>query len=101
MSATKRLRQLKGWNQSTLAKAAGLEQSTISKIERGWDGATIRSMKLIAQALEVPLYQLFAEEQDSSELKLIEVFRDLPEDRQQGWLDMAQSVLDRNQTKPE
>ncbi len=58
-------------------------------------------MKLIAQALDVPLYQLFSEEQDQAELRLLEVFRNLPEDRQQGWLDMAHSVLDRNQTKSE
>ncbi|WP_036797147.1 helix-turn-helix domain-containing protein [Leisingera caerulea] len=98
MSAIKRLRKLKGWNQSTLAEAAGLEQSTISKIERGWDGATLRSLSLIAQALDVPMYQLFLEDHQLAELKLLEVFRTLPAERQQGWLDMAKSVLDHPQT---
>lgn len=84
-----------------LAEAAGLEQSTISKIERGWDGATLRSLNYIAQALEVPLYQLFIDDQESAELRLLEVFRSLPDGRKQGWLDMAQSVLDHPQTNGE
>lgn len=101
MNAIKRLRKIRGWNQSTLAEAAGLEQSTISKIERGWDGATIRSLTYIAQALEVPIYQLFIDDTEIAEVKLLEVFRSLPEDRRQGWLDMARAVSNLEQTKAE
>ena len=101
MNAIKRLRKIRGWNQSTLAEAAGLEQSTISKIERGWDGATIRSLTYIAQALEVPIYQLFIDDSEVAEVKILEVFRSLPEDRRQGWLDMARAVSNHAQTKAE
>lgn len=101
MIAIKRLRKLKGWNQSTLAEAAGLEQSTISKIERGWDGATIRSLTYIAQALEVPIFQLFLDEPADAEIKILEVFRSLPEERRQGWLDMARAVSSSDQTTVE
>lgn len=101
MIAIKRLRKLKGWNQSTLAEAAGLEQSTISKIERGWDGATIRSLTYIAQALEVPLFQLFMDEAEDAEIKLLDVFRSLPEERRQGWLDMARAVSTHHRTNAE
>jgi transcriptional regulator with XRE-family HTH domain len=97
MNAIKRLRQLKGWNQTRLAEASGLEQSTISKIERGWDGATIRSLTYIAQALEVPMYELFTSESELAEIRLLEVFRSLPDDRKRGWLDMAQMVRDQPQ----
>ncbi|CRL10806.1 helix-turn-helix domain-containing protein [Phaeobacter italicus] len=96
MTSIKRLRKLKGWNQTTLAEASGLEQSTISKIERGWDGATIRSLSYIAEALEVPLYQLFVDDKELAELRLLEVFRTLPDERKQGWLDMARAVLDQH-----
>ena len=101
MNAIKRLRKLRGWNQITLAEAAGLEQSTISKRERGWDGATIRSLTYIAQALDVPIYQLFQDDAEIAELKLLEVFRTLPEDRRQGWLDMARAVSNQPQTSSE
>ena len=47
MITVKTLRKLKGWNQAMLAEAAGLEQSTISKIENGWDGATLRTLNLV------------------------------------------------------
>ena len=77
-----------------LAEASGLEQSTISKIENGWDGATLRSLTYIAGALNVPLHALFLDESGEAEARLLEVFRSLPEDRKNGWLDMAQAVLD-------
>ncbi|SHK05041.1 DNA-binding transcriptional regulator, XRE-family HTH domain [Ruegeria lacuscaerulensis ITI-1157] len=94
----KRLRKLKGWNQTMLAEAAGLEQSTISKIENGWDGATLRNLNYIAQALGVPTYQLFLDDVSDAEIRIIEVYRSLSDDRKRGWQDMAQSVLARSQT---
>jgi transcriptional regulator with XRE-family HTH domain len=101
MKAVKDLRKLKGWNQSMLAEAAGLEQSTISKIERGWDGATIRTINQIATALDVPVFKLFLDNTDAAELRLLNVFRSLPDDRKQGWLDMAQAVSTQPQTVEE
>lgn len=95
----KRLRKLKGWNQTMLAEAAGLEQSTISKIENGWDGATLRSLNYIAEALEVPTYQLFLNDASTEEIRLISVYRSLPDDRKRGWQDMAQMVLAGSQTE--
>jgi len=94
----KSLRKLKGWNQAMLAEAAGLEQSTISKIENGWDGATLRTLKLIAEALEVPVYELFLDELSDAEIKILDVFRSLPEARKRGWEDMAQAVLAETET---
>lgn len=91
-------RKLKGWNQQALADASGLDQSYISKVERGWDGATLRSLNLIAQALEVPIYQLFLEDTDQAELALLEVYRNLPQGRKAGWQDMAKQVKAELQT---
>lgn len=92
-------RKVKGWNQAELAEASGLDQSYISKVERGWDGATVRSLSLIAQALEVPIHQLFLEDREASEIKLLEIFRSLPEERQQGWLDMLSVAEAQNPTE--
>lgn len=89
----KRLRKLKGWNQTELAEAAGMEQSTISKIENGWDGATLRTLNYIAGALSVPTYQLFLDDTSVEEIRLISVYRSLSDDRKRGWQDMAQMVL--------
>ena len=93
MQTMKRLRKIKGWNQTMLAEAAGLEQSTISKIETGWDGVTLRSLKYISEALEVPVYVLLQDDHTESEARLLNVFRSLSDERRNGWLDMARSVV--------
>lgn len=85
----KLLRKAKGWNQTVLAEAAGLEQSYISKVENGWDGVTLRNLKFIAEALGVPLYQLFTSDTSAAELAIMDTYRQLPEDRKKGWQDMA------------
>ncbi len=97
MKTLKQLRKIKGWNQTMLAETAGLDQSTISKVEKGWDGVTLRSLKLIADALEVPTYVLLQDEQTEAEARLLEVFRSLSDERRNGWLDMARSVADQPQ----
>lgn len=89
MKTIRLLRKAKGWNQTLLAEAAGLEQSYISKIENGWDGITLRNLVQIAEALEVPLYQLFLEDTSTAEIKLLQTYRTLPEGRKKGWQDMA------------
>lgn len=89
MNSIKLLRKTKGWNQSALAEAAGLEQSYISKIENGWDGVTLRNLALLAEALEVPLFQLFLEDTTAAEIKVMQTYRSLSEERKRGWQDMA------------
>ena len=89
-----RLRKLRGWNQTLLAEACGVEQPTISKAERGTGGTSLKVYQAIASALEVPLYVLFQDDRSETEARLLEIFRSLPEERKKGWLDMARSVLD-------
>ncbi len=72
-----------------MAEAAGFEQSYISKIETGWDGATIRNLQIIADTLGSPLYQLFIDDSTAAELVLMDAYRSLPDDRKKGWQDMA------------
>lgn len=87
-----RLRKLKGWSQSDLAGIVGVEQPTISRIEKGMDSVTLRLLNSIAEALSVPTYVLLMESSDEAELRLIEIYRSLPQGRKKGWMDMAHAV---------
>lgn len=87
-----KIRQSRGLTQEDLADMSGLKQSTISKIERGYDGVTLRALYKIAEALDVELAELIGNQRLKAEDAIIQAFRSLPEDRQQGWLDMAQAI---------
>ncbi|MBT0778035.1 helix-turn-helix domain-containing protein [Paracoccus sp. pheM1] len=87
-----RLRRDRDLNQDELAEMAGVKQSTISKIEGGFDGVTLRVLKQIAAALEVEVSDLFADDRTRAEAALIRAFRTLSPERQQGWLDLAEAL---------
>lgn len=93
------LRKLNGWSQTDLAEAAGVEQPTISRIEGGSDSVTIRVMQSIADALDVPLYVLFLDTQEHAEIKLLDAYRSLTEERKRGWQDMVLAVKAGSQTE--
>lgn len=52
------LRTKKGWKQIELAKACNKDRQAIEKIENGKVNATIYSLYIIAQGLEVPLSEI-------------------------------------------
>ena len=52
------LRVEKGWNQSELADALGIDQSTVSKIERGVSKANMETLSKIAKVFGVNLSAL-------------------------------------------
>lgn len=85
------IRKARGLTQSELADLAGVEQPTISKLERGSDSMTLRTLTRVAEALGVEVIDLF-ESRDDAERAIINAFRSLPPMRQRGWLDMAQAV---------
>ncbi len=58
----RRLRVARGWSQEVLADVAGLHRTYIGSIERGERNVSLEAMERIAQALEVPLAELFSEE---------------------------------------
>lgn len=80
-----KLRKAKGLTQNDLADMTGIGQSTISRAEKGDDGATLGNFKAIAEALGVHLKDLFADDRSPVEQSLVNAFRDLPPDRQKGW----------------
>ena len=50
-----------GLNQTDLAQVAGIQQSHISKLERGVSDTTAKSLARIAKALGCPITDLLAE----------------------------------------
>lgn len=93
------LRRLRGLTQTDLAEMVRLTQPTISRAEKGDDGTTLGTYRQIADALGVSLADLFTDDRTKVEAELLSAFRRLSLDRQQGWLDMARSVIaDRQQS---
>lgn len=88
-----KIRKQRGLSQAELADAIGVEQPTVSRLEREDEGATLRLYKAAAQALGISLAELFADEREMAELSLIQAFRGLSPERQAGWIDMARSVF--------
>jgi transcriptional regulator with XRE-family HTH domain len=87
------IRKRRGLTQVQLAEMSGVEQATISRIERGSDAVTVRGLRQIADALHVSVADLFLEDRDAAENALIKAFRALPPDRQAGWLDLARTLV--------
>lgn len=86
------IRKAKGLSQADLAHLVGVEQPTISRFERGSDNVTLGLVRRIADALEVPLPDLFADDRAAAEQALLQAFRQLSPERQRGWMDMAQAI---------
>ena len=51
-------REYRGLTQAKLARRAGLDQTAVSKIERGERGATVKAMRVLADALGVRIDSL-------------------------------------------
>lgn len=88
------IRRRKGFSQAKLGEAIGVEQATISRLENGYNNVTLGIVRRAADALEVPLSEIFSDPRSELEDQLIDFFRSLPPDRQQGWLDMARLVAE-------
>lgn len=58
------LRNLKGWSLRKLSGVCGLSANSISRIERGENSPTLASLHCLAQALDVPITELFQTDTD-------------------------------------
>jgi transcriptional regulator with XRE-family HTH domain len=63
----KRLRLNQGWNLSQFAAAAGLPQSTMSKVESGQTSLSYEKLWHVASVLEVDIAELFLQVDDAAE----------------------------------
>lgn len=89
----KTIRIQRGLTQQDLAEMVGVEQSTLSKIENGFDGVTLRMLKKLADALGVDVVEIIGDSRTQAERALVDAFRHLPPERQDGWLDMVSALL--------
>jgi len=55
------IREVKGWSQDMLSDMSGLHRTYISGIERGVRNPTVEIVQRIASALDVPVTDLFKE----------------------------------------
>lgn len=55
-------RHLRGWSQEQLALRAGLNTAFLGHLERGLKSPTVRTVEKIANALEITLGELFADD---------------------------------------
>lgn len=88
------IREAKGLTQEELADLANTTQATISRVEKGSLGVTLEKLKAICDAMNVSLGELFLDERNAREQRLVEIFRTLPRERQDGWLDVAGGILE-------
>ena len=68
-----RLRELRGvkkLSQGDIEKRTGLLRCYLSRVENGHTVPALETLEKIARALEVPLYQLFYDDEESPEPKL-------------------------------
>ena len=65
-SKIKMVRETKGISQKDLAYEADLDRSYIASIEVGKRNVSIINLEKIANALKIPLYELFTEQEDES-----------------------------------
>ena len=63
-SQVRALRTARGLSQQALAEAAGLSVHSVSRLERGEQGASLEAVERIATALAVPVFKLFDFDRD-------------------------------------
>jgi transcriptional regulator with XRE-family HTH domain len=64
----KEFRTLKNWTKTELARQSGLSQSFINDLESGAKDATSKTLRKLADALEVSISELLGENEQSKEV---------------------------------
>lgn len=77
----KRIRRLRGLTQEQLADMVGVNQSTILRAEKVDESAKLSTYQACADALGIPLVDLFTDPRSAEEAELIRAFRNIPADR--------------------
>lgn len=72
-----RLRLVKGWSQSELARRAGTKQANISKLENGLANPTLDFLRRVAKALEVDFNIHFGSEKPAETPQIVYVMREI------------------------
>jgi transcriptional regulator with XRE-family HTH domain len=75
------LRQAKGWTQERLATESGIGLRTVQRLEAGED-ASLETLSLVAEALHVPVRDLFSTIEDASLSSRVESLEDRTTEQQ-------------------
>lgn len=94
------LRAIRGWSQRDLADLIGVDQSTIQRAEAMHPSAKLATYLKCAEVFGVPLVDIFSDDRTTAEFQILQAFRDLSPDRQQGWLDMARAAIAAHPQEP-
>jgi len=95
------LMSARGWNQSDLARRAGMNRDNISQYVRGRTYPTPKFLKKLAKALDMapdallPNYYADAVERSNPAFE----YRELPSDEKYGWIRINKRVLRKNAPK--
>lgn len=82
MNNIRNIRILRDMTQSELADLIGVKQPHMSRIEKGDEGPPLSLFRRIARALDVPLADLFDDQQSATIRRVVDVLRNLPPDNQ-------------------
>jgi transcriptional regulator with XRE-family HTH domain len=66
----KEIRESKDFSQGDIEKRTGLLRCYISRVENGHTVPSIETLEKMAQALEIPLYQIFYDGENAKALKI-------------------------------
>ena len=75
------LRQARGWTQERLANESGVGLRTIQRLEAGQD-ASLETLSLVAEALHVPVRDLFTTIEDASLSSRVDSLQDRTDEQQ-------------------
>lgn len=88
----KQIRVARGLSQRDLADLVGVDQSTIQRAEAMKDGARMEVYRMVAQALNVEIADLFTDARSPEELQILEGFRLAGARERQMMIAMASAV---------
>ncbi|MGP6170671.1 helix-turn-helix domain-containing protein [Microbacterium sp. A196] len=75
------LRQSQGWTQERLANESGVGLRTIQRLEAGQD-ASLETLSLVAEALHVPVKELFTSIDDAAMSSKVDLLQDRTDEQQ-------------------
>lgn len=82
----KSIRETRGYaDQTALAEALGLDQSTVHRMEAGAPNVSFRNFLRAADLLEVSLAEIFSDDRTPAETVLVRHWRSLPKAQQDQW----------------
>lgn len=99
MTNVKYYRTLRGLTQQQLAEKASVSQPHVSRIENGDEGPPLSTYRLIAEALDVSLVDLFSTELDRAVLILVDAYRQSSETSKRMMMALAKEVTDEEDQK--